>query len=83
MSDQPFTLVEPIKKAEPANQSRFGLNPLQQFARAGLELKIGDFRRMCAELHASMPKGGELDDHEIADLLFTWMTETIEKPSDI
>jgi hypothetical protein len=79
---QPLTLVDP-PKATGKNESRFGLNPLQQFARAGLDLKIGDFRRMCSELHTAMPKGGELDDHEIADLLFQWMTDTLEKPSDI
>jgi hypothetical protein len=84
MSDQPFTLVEPISKVRPSNsESRFGLTPLQQFARAGLDLKIGDFRQMCHELHDRQPAGSELDEHEIMDLLYAWMARTLETPSDI
>lgn len=54
---------------------RFGLNPLQQFARAGLDLKIGDFRQMCRELHDCGIVG---EPNGIADILFDWMTATLE-----
>lgn len=63
--------VESITRA----QSRFGLNPLQQFARAGLELKIGDFRQLCEELH-SVGLGD--NSHEVADVLFQWMTDKLD-----
>ena len=55
--------------------SRFGLTPLAQFARAGLDLKIGDFRQLCEELH-NVGLGD--DSHEVADVLFKWMTDKLE-----
>jgi hypothetical protein len=82
MTDQPLTLVEPISKVRPASESRFGLTPLQQFSRAGLDLKIGDFRQMCHELHGRQPTGSDMDEHEIADLLYVWMTDTLGAPPD-
>jgi hypothetical protein len=57
------------------SSSRFGLQPLAQFARAGLELKIGDYRQLCEELH-SVGLGD--DQHEVADVLFKWMTDKLD-----
>ena len=53
-----------------------GLTPLQRFARAGLDLQIGDFRELCKELHDCGLV--ENDAHEIADILFGWMIETLK-----
>lgn len=65
--------VESINKTKP--EQRFGLTGLKQFARAGLDLKIGDFRAMAEELC----KAGKFDSpHDVADSLFAWMTETLE-----
>lgn len=63
-------------------QSRFGLNPLQQFARAGLDLKIGDFRQLCDELGKrglDVEDTGRQQSAAIADILFGWMTDKLEQ----
>ena len=64
-----------MSKASRVRNPRFGSHPLQQFARAGLDLKIGDFRQLCEELH-SVGLGD--DQHEVADVLFKWMTDKLD-----
>lgn len=67
------------------NSLRLPSADLQRFAKTGLDLKIGDFRKMCEQLGA---RGLDVNDHErqqfaaIADILFDWMTQTLEPDAD-
>lgn len=66
--------VESIRAPE---RGRFGKTPIQQFARAGLDLKIGEFRQICEELEHKGLLAGDTA-HDIADVLFDWMTAKLE-----
>jgi hypothetical protein len=74
MNDQSssnLTLVSAPVPAQPERQ-RYS-NALQSFAQAGLNLKITDFRQMCHELHARKPVAEHMAEHEVLDLLYSWM----------
>lgn len=59
-----------------------GKSALQQFAQLGLSLTIGDFRQMCAELNKRFGESAGLDNHEVVDVFYNWMTDKIEEQAE-
>ena len=65
------------------NTSRGLPNDLQRFAKAGLDLKIGDFRLACAQITERIhdhKNEMDLSANDFADILFDWMMQTAPPP---
>jgi hypothetical protein len=60
------------------NTARGLPDDLQRFAKAGLDLKITEFRRMATEIAERIIADvkNDITPNSLADILFDWMTQT-------